>query len=179
MSSDDAIDIMNVINLYALAVDTQQWDLFDRVFVEDVHADFGGAAKWQDLASLKRDFAAIHSPFRATQHTTTNHQAVVSGDRANAISYVHGRFIRPVPAGGDMFESCGWYDDKLARTASGWRIVHRTCRTIWGGGNPRVLETMPGVTVEQQLHSLTGEAQLRSIAFLDALRPRQAHSTID
>lgn len=179
MSSEDTIGIVNVINLYAFAVDTLQWDLLDRVFAADVRADFGGAAKWQDLASLKRDFAAIHGPFRATQHSTTNHQAVVNGDRANAISYVHGRFIRAVPMGGDMFESCGWYDDKLIRTAAGWRIEHRVCRTIWSGGNPRVLETMPGVTVEQQLHSLSGEAQSRSIAFLDALRSRQAHSTID
>ncbi len=172
MSGDDAIAIANVINLYALAVDTQQWDLFDRIFTSNVKADFGGAAKWQDLSSLKRDFAVIHSPFRATQHMTTNHQVAVNGDDANAISYVHGRFIREVPDGADMFESCGWYDDKLARTPAGWRIADRVCRTIWSGGNPRVLQTMPGVTVEPQLHSLGNEAASRNISFLDALRRR-------
>jgi hypothetical protein len=170
MSGDDVIAIANVINLYALAVDTRQWDLFDRVFTSDVRTDFGGAAKWQDLSSLKRDFAAIHSPFRATQHTTTNHQVAVNGEAANAISYVHGRFVREVTDGADMFESCGWYDDKLLRTAAGWRIADRVCRTIWCGGNPRVLQTMPGVTVEQQLHSLGGAAESRNISFLDALR---------
>lgn len=173
MSSDDAITIANVVNLYALAVDTLQWELFDRVFTADAKVDFGGPAKWQDLSSLKRDFAAIHSPFRATQHTTSNHQAAIDGDRAHAMTYVHGRFIREVPGGGDMFESCGWYDDKLVHTPSGWRIAERVSRTIWSGGNPRVLETMPGVTVEQQLTSLGGEAASRNIAYLDALRRKQ------
>lgn len=173
MSGDDVIAITGVINLYALAVDTLQWDLFDRVFTADVTADFGGAANWRDLSSLKRDFAVIHSPFRATQHTTTNHQAVVQGNRARAISYVHGRFIREVPEGGDMFESSGWYDDSLVRTPAGWRIGQRVCRTIWAGGNPRVLQTMPGVTVEQQLHSLSSEAGSRHLSYLDALRHQQ------
>jgi hypothetical protein len=170
MSSDDAIAIANVINLYALAVDTLQWDIFDRVFTADVKADFGGAAKWRDLESLKRDFAVIHAPFRATQHTTTNHQAIVDDNRASAISYVHGRFIRDVPEGGDMFESCGWYDDHLVRGVAGWRIQNRICRTIWSGGNPLVLQTMPGVTVEQELHSLKEEAAALRLSFLEALR---------
>jgi hypothetical protein len=170
MSSDDIAGIINVINLYALAVDTLQFDLFDCVFSHDVCVDFGGAAKWQDLVSLKRDFAVIHSPFDATQHTTTNHQVVVEGHGASAISYVHGRFVRKVAEGGNMFESCGWYDDRIVRTGNGWRIAHRVCRTIWNGGNPRVLQTMPGVTVEPELHSLSAEASARKLSYLDALR---------
>jgi hypothetical protein len=176
MSSDDVVDIINVINLYALAVDTLQFDLFDRVFSRDVSADFGGAAKWQDIASLKRDFVAIHSPFDATQHTTTNHQVIVENDHASAMSYVHGRFVRKVAEGGNMFESCGWYDDKLVRTTEGWRITHRLCRTIWNGGNPRVLQTMPGVTVEPELHSLSGEASARKLSYLDALRRKSGEA---
>jgi hypothetical protein len=29
-------------------VDTQQWALFDRVFTDDIAADFGGAAVWNE-----------------------------------------------------------------------------------------------------------------------------------
>jgi hypothetical protein len=168
MHSEDVVAIINVINLYPLAVDTLRWDLFDQIFTPDIQANFGGAAGWADLASLKRDFETIHRPFEATLHVTTNHQVIVNADRANCISYVHGRFIRQVPVGGSMFESAGWYDDLLIRTDKGWRIKTRSCRSVWSGGNPVVLQTMPGITGEQKLDSLSREAAAGNIAHLIA-----------
>lgn len=172
MCSEDIVRIINVINLYPIAVDTRRWDLFDQVFTADAHAEFGGPARWNDLISLKRDFETIHRPFEATLHVTTNHQVVVDGDRASCLSYVHGRFIREVPAGGSMFESAGWYDDVLVRTGAGWRIQTRSCRTVWSGGNPAVLQTMSGVSGERQLDSLSREAAAGRIGHLDAFGGR-------
>jgi hypothetical protein len=169
VSGEDITEVINVINLYPVAVDTRRWELFDRVFTQDVKTDFGGGARWDDLATLKRDFAVVHGPFEATQHFTTNHQVVVKGDIAHCISYVHGRFIRQVPSGGNMFESCGWYDDALVRTGAGWRISMRACRMVWAGGNPVVLQTMPGVTGDQKLDSLDREAANGNIAYIHAL----------
>ena len=164
----DKTNVIAVLNLYALAVDTQRWDLFNDAFTEDVHADFGGAAVWTTLATLKRDFAAIHSPFNATQHVTTNHNVTIHGDTAHSLSYVHGRFIRQVP-GGNMFESTGWYDDRLVKTRGEWRIVHRVCRMVWWGGNPKVLETVEGIKVEHKLDSLSAEATAGRLAYLRAI----------
>ena len=171
MRGDDVIEIISVVNLYPIAVDTRRWDLFDRIFTADTQADFGGGARWTDLASLKRDFAVVHEPFEATQHVTTNHQVTGDERSANCISYVHGRFIRKVP-GGNMFESAGWYDDALVRTPAGWRISVRTCRSVWAGGNPKVLQTMEGVTGEQQMDSLSRDAAAGKLAFLQALGMR-------
>ena len=165
--------IVNLVNTYPVAVDTHDWALFDRVFTPDVEADFGGGAAWCGLEPLKQAFAMIHAPFTATQHITTNHQVVVAGERASCLSYVHGRFIRPVPAGGDMFESTGWYEDGLVRTPHGWRIARRFCRMQWWGGNPAVLETAPGVKVEHVLDSLRAEAAGGRLAHLDWLHGRQ------
>jgi hypothetical protein len=169
MSAGDIIDIINVINLYPVAVDTRQWDLFDRIFTPDVHTSFGGPAAWNDLAALKRDFAIVHAPFSATMHVTTNHQVLVKDDVATCLSYVHGRFIRQLPEGGSLFESAGWYDDALVRSAAGWRIRNRSCRTVWAAGNPVVLQTMPGITGEQKLDSLSAEAAAGHIAHVAAL----------
>jgi SnoaL-like domain len=168
MYSEDIVQIINIINLYPVAVDTRRWDLLDQVFTEDARIEFGGAAKWNDLISLKRDFELIHRPFEATLHVTTNHQVVVNNDRANCLSYVHGRFIREVPEGGSLFESVGWYDDFLVRSSAGWRIKMRSCRMVWAGGNPAVLQTMPGVSGEQRLDSLSREAGAGRLAHLDA-----------
>jgi hypothetical protein len=169
MASGEIVEIINVINLYPVAVDAQRWELFDLIFTADAQTSFGGPAGWTDLASLKRDFAAIHEPFEATLHFTSNHQVVVDGDTASCISYVRGQFIRDVGEGGNMFESTGWYDDHLVRTPAGWRIRHRECRSVWAGGNPRVLNTQPGMTGEQQMDSLAREARADRVRHLQAL----------
>ena len=172
MSTQEVADVVNTINIYPVALDTQRWDLFDLAFTEDVRADFGGAALWTDLASFKETFAFIHAPFDSTQHVTTNHQVVIDGDRATCLSYVRGLFMRTLPEGGNMFESGGWYDDQLVRTAAGWRIKDRVCRMQWWTGNPAVLETMPGIKVEQVLNTLRGEAAAGTIAHIRSLQQR-------
>jgi len=169
MQAQDITAIVNVINLYPVAVDTQQWKLFDRVFTGDASTDFGGGAIFLGLGLIKQAFAAIHEPFEATQHITTNHQVVVDGDTASCLSYVHGRFIRQVPNGGNLFELTGWYDDQLVRGTDGWRIRIRNCRTVWWGGNPAVLQTTPDVHVETVLKSLRTEARTGNVVHVRRL----------
>jgi len=169
VANDDRMGVMATINLYATAVDTLQFALFDRVFTPDVSIDFGGGAVWSGLDALRQAFVAIHEPFSATQHVTTNHTITVKGDRAHCLSFVHGRFIRDVGEGGNMFESGGWYDDELVRAGEDWLICRRVCRSIWAQGNPKVLETQPGVSGIPQLYSLSAEARAGNLAILDAL----------
>ena len=169
MDSVEIAAITNVVNLYPVAVDTQSWELFDHVFTPDCYVDFGAPAVWTERASLKLAFDMIHAPFAATQHATRGHHVAVDGARATCLSYVLGRFIRDVP-GGNMFESAGWYDDELVRTAAGWRIARRTCRMLWWGGNPAVLQTSPDVPVQPVLDSLMAEGKAGRLAHLEALK---------
>jgi hypothetical protein len=164
--------IRAVLNLYALAVDTQRWDLFDRIFVPDADSDYGGTAHWRDLETLKRDFAVFHDPFEATQHTMTNQLVSVDGNHACSLTYGHWRLIRPMPTGGNMWEGTGWYDDRLARTPDGWRITHRTCRVMWWAGNGHVRETIPGMTFEQDLASLRRDADAGRLSYLKVIADR-------
>lgn len=168
MTARDRDEIMNLINLYALAVDTQRWALFKQVFTPDVDADFGSGVHWRDLETYMRDFAAFHDPFDATQHTMSNHQVTVNGDRANAMTYGHWRLIRDVP-GGNMWEGAGWYDDQLVRTDAGWRINKRVCRVIWWGGNNAVREITPDTKFDDPSISLRGEGDAGNVAYLNAI----------
>jgi hypothetical protein len=170
MSDADRFAIINTINLYPIAVDSLSFDLFDEIFTEDAHVDFGGPAQWNDLTALKRDFLAIHQPFRATQHKTGNHCLNLYGDTAHALSYVHACFVREVEGGGNTYEARGWYDDTFVRTGAGWRIARRTSRNIAATGNEKVLQTMPGVTVDLTFDSLSAEAAAGRVAYFEALR---------
>ncbi len=169
MNSDDIVSITNTINLYATAVDTLQMDLLDRVFTPDIAIDFGGPAAFTGLDTLKAAFVAIHEPFKATQHFTSNHQIAVDGEAATCLSYVRGVFVREMPEGGNMFESTGWYDDQLVHTAQGWRIAKRASLMTWWGGNPDVLRTSPEAGPPEDTASLSAEAKAGRLAHLNAL----------
>jgi 3-phenylpropionate/cinnamic acid dioxygenase small subunit len=161
-------EIIQLLNLYALAVDTQRWDLFDRVFTEYVDADFGPGVHWTSLAQFKADFAAFHAPFDATQHVMTNHLVTEDGDVAHALTYGSWRLIRHAVDGGSLWDGTGWYDDELVRTHLGWRIRKRVCRVVWFTGNPRVKDTLPGVVFEDRTDVLRQEAQAGRLGFLAA-----------
>jgi hypothetical protein len=47
LSEQDLPAIVNVINLYGLAMDTQRWELFDRISTEDIAVDFGPSSQCQ------------------------------------------------------------------------------------------------------------------------------------
>jgi hypothetical protein len=169
MADNDTNAIINLINLYGFAVDTQCWDLFDRIFTGDVDADFSESAHWRDLASFKSDFAAFHDPFDNTQHTMTNHLINVSGDVANAFSNGSWRLVRKAAEGSALWDGTGWYDDELVRSGAGWRIRRRTCRVVHWTGNPLVNETIPGVKFSLNSCVLRREATAGKVRYLKAI----------
>lgn len=169
MSHDDVTTISHLINLYGFAVDTQRWELFDRIFTEDVEADFSDTAHWYDRESFKRDFAVFHDPFDSTQHCMMNHMVHLQGDKANAMTYGTWRLVRKATDGNPLWDGSGWYDDELVRTDNGWRIKHRTCRIIWWVGNPQVNETIPGVVFKLDTTALRRDGEAGNVRFLNAL----------
>jgi SnoaL-like domain len=167
--ANDTLAIIVLINLYGFAVDTQCWDLFDRIFTSDVDADFSEKAHWRDLAAFKADFAVFHNPFDNTQHVMSNHLVIVSGDTAHAFTYGSWRLVRKAADGAALWDGTGWYDDELVRTIAGWRIRKRTCRVVHWTGNPLVNETIPGVKFELNSSVLRREAAAGKVRYLNAI----------
>ena len=167
MSDKEAI--RELVNLYGLAVDSQRWDLFDRIFTDDIDADYSETAHWRDLASYKRDFAAFHDPFDSTQHCMMNHLVNVDGDTAQALTYGTWRLVRKAVDGMPLWDGSGWYDDELVRTSDGWRISTRVCRIVWWVGNPQVNETIPGVKFELDTSVLRREDEAGKVRYLNAI----------
>ena len=141
MSTEDTTEIIQVINLYGLALDAHAWDLMDQIFTPDVHADFGPAgAVWSSLAKVTFAFKDFHETLDNHMHTMMGHVVHVDGDTAHAFTYGDWLLVRNEAKGGSDWLGHGWYDDELARTDRGWRISRRTCRLISSSGNPLVPE---------------------------------------
>jgi hypothetical protein len=167
MSTIDTTEIVNVINLYALAVDATRWDLFERIFTPDVEVNALPNGRWSDLPSLRQRWAEFHDPLDGSTHTFTNHHVIVSGRTAHALSYVMVRLMRQMAQGESFYECGGWYDDQLVRTADGWRIKARTYGSNWWRGNPAV----GGNGFDPTLRPLKRAAAAGEITLLKAFEP--------
>ncbi len=173
MDAHDKAEIIEVLNLYGLALDARRFDLFDRVFTEDVTADFGPAgARWDDLANFKRSFAEFHDTLDNHQHTMMGHVVQVDGDEAHAFSYGNWLLVRDAADGGPSWLGTGWYDDHLVRTAAGWRIRKRVCRLLSWTGNPRVPQPNAEHQPDMKSNSLHAFAAAGKIEFLNVIKAR-------
>lgn len=171
MIEHDKAAIIEILNLYGFALDAHQWDLFDRVFTDDVSADFGPAgASWSGLADFKRSFAEFHETLDNHQHTMMGHLVQVDGDKANAFSWGNWLLVRESAKDGPAWLGTGWYDDELVRTPDGWRIKHRVCRLASWTGNPAVPQPNDEHRPDMQTNSLRQFAQDGKISFLAALK---------
>lgn len=161
----DIPQIVNVVNLYAVALDAQRYAMFDQVFTASVQVDFGGGVVLSDRATLVSAFQAIHAAFSATQHATSGHVVSFGHNEAKCLSYVHARFRRVIDGTDCLFDSTGWYDDRLVESGEGWRIAHRVSRMVSWTGDIRVMQAMGDAPAEFQLMSLAAEAGKGHIGF--------------
>lgn len=171
MAENDKAAIIEVLNLYAFALDAHQWDLFDRVFAPDVSADFGPAgAVWADLEDFKLGFAAFHDRLTSHQHTMFGHLVDVHGDEAHAFSYGNWLLVREGAEGGPTWLGTGWYDDELVRGDSGWRIQRRVCRLQSWSGNPQVPEPTGVQRPDMNPNVLHRVAESGGIGYLNSIK---------
>jgi len=168
----DREEIIQTINLYGLALDTQRWDLFDMVFTSHVHVDYGGKVSWDDLEKFRKDFSGFMAPFDSTQHAMANHVVRVLGDVAHSMTYSNWRLLRHSTYGDPLWEGTSWYDDEWARTHAGWRIRKRVSRMMWSTGNPAVGEVIPGVSYNHAHDSLRDHARDKRMMLLNAIDAR-------
>ena len=165
----DRNDIIQLINLYGFAMDTQRWDLFDRIFAADVDADYGATSHWTDLASFKRDFGSFHEVFDATQHVMTNHLVTMKGNAAHSHTYGAWRLVRHAAGDPPVWDGTGWYDDTWVRTAGGWRISKRMCGVVYWTGNPRVQTPSDDIVFQLDLVSMRKEGREGRLDYLKAI----------
>ena len=167
---EDKVAIGEVLNLYAFALDARQWDLFDRVFTDDVEAVFGPAgAGWTGLAEFKESFALFHDTLDSHVHTMMGQLVNVDGDTANAFSYGNWLLVRAAAEGGPSWLGTGYYDDELVRTSRGWRIKRRVCKLLSWSGNPSVPEPQREHQPDMNAQGLHQLAEAGDIAFLRAI----------
>ena len=170
MIEHDKAAIIELLNLYGLALDAHRWDLFDRIFTQDVQAELGPAgAIWSGLATMKRAFDDFHKKLDNHQHTMMGHLVHVDGDKAYAFTYGNWLLVREAAKGGPQWLGRGWYDDELIRTDLGWRIRRRVARLVSWTGNPLVPEPAYEQHPVMTTNVLRRHGEAGKIGFLQAI----------
>ena len=127
--SDEA-DIAALLNRYARAVDTQDWELYRSVFTDDAVIDYSSAG--QPVGSPNEIVEYFSQAFTAipwTMHYITNIEADIDQDTAK----VRAMFYNPMQLPGMTEQSAcgGYYFHELVRTPDGWRSLHLREENLW------------------------------------------------
>ena len=68
----DHLEIQQVINLYASAIDKHQWSALESVFTEDAEADFIGLGIFEGRQAIADLISAVLTQCSVTQHLLGN-----------------------------------------------------------------------------------------------------------
>jgi len=171
LAEDDRSGIVDTVSRCTIAMNSRQWAMYDDIMTSDCLIDFGVGNVWRDRETFVRGFSGYHNQFDVAQHINSNHVVTISGDEAHCLSYVQGCIIRHAAVGGSVYETAGWYDDRLIRTPDGWRIAERRFRMIRWSGNPAVVQRAEtGESYSPTTFALHTEAAKGAVGYFEALR---------
>ena len=135
--TDDQLAITALLNRYARAVDTKDWELYRSVFTEDALIDYSSAGAVVGTRDEVVDwFAANFGAIPWTMHYITNVEILdSSGDAAT----VRAMFYNPMllPGMTEMSACGGYYHHDVVRTGDGWRSRSLREENLWFTNAPQ------------------------------------------
>ena len=171
MAEQDKAAIIEVMNLYAFALDAHEWDLFDGIFTEDVVMDMGLiGVTWTGRTEFKQGLQNSCAALDAHQHLMTGHLVHVDGDTARAFCYGNWTLVREAAEGGRTWLGMGWYNDELVRVDGGWKFSRRVCRLISWTGNLRVIDPSGKLDLDANSIALFKSHEGRDLGFVKTLK---------
>ena len=130
----DRLDIEKAMRHYAVGLDERRWEEWDLAFSADAAIDFtpmGG--KRESPAQMRERLSKPDPTWLFAQHPLYNTTISLDGDAATAFSHFQMETGRRAETEGEIVRVSGGgsYEDTLARTDDGWRIVERKVFMKW------------------------------------------------
>lgn len=135
----DRIAIDDLLTRYTIAVDDEDFDLLDTVFLTDAVLDYtsagGPRAPYPEVkAWLKQGLRSTHP---ARQHLIAQKQVLIEGDTARVRAYFFNPFTISNEGGAPGYSlGGGYYNHKLLRRPEGWRSIELFELRVWRQGLP-------------------------------------------
>ena len=135
----DELAIAALLNRYARAVDTKDWDLYRSVFTDDAHIDYSANVFQGSLDAAIEFFTGLFSELvTMSMHYITNIESSIDGDTAQ----VRAMYYNPTRFSGATETSTfgGYYHHDLVRTPDGWRSRSLREEMVWTANSPRAAD---------------------------------------
>jgi ketosteroid isomerase-like protein len=126
---DDGQAIIDLTAAYCRFVDAGDFDALRSVFTPEATAELGGSGQ-HGIDEICDRLATALARFVRWEHHIEGHEVHVDGDMATSRCSVRGDHVRPAGETPPVYTIVGHYEDRLARTADGWRITHRSLVVI-------------------------------------------------
>ncbi len=149
MTSDDKLMIAETIYLYAIGIDTKDFDLYGSIFADQVNIDFSSyeGSSVPETTVLTRDqwvsrVRPLFTGLAATQHSMTNPVVIIDGDTASCRMYMQAHHVFEPEKEDSWFTIGGYYDDTLTRDAespSGWKLTGVKLTVLWRKGQESIM----------------------------------------
>ena len=134
--ADDRSEIADLLARYAIACDRREFDSLRTMFTPDAQATYSGVRLEPGIDNIVAHMQPMKN-FPVTQHIVGSMTIAVDGDTATATSYTTVHVVRPLEGGGhDLVHRGLSYDDRLVRTAEGWRFAERFHQVLWSTNQP-------------------------------------------
>ena len=150
MTSDDKLMIAETIYLYAIGIDTKDFDLYGSIFADQVNIDFSSyeGSSVPETTVLTRDqwvsrVRPLFTGLAATQHSMTNPVVIIDGDTASCRMYMQAHHVFEPEKEDSWFTIGGYYDDTLTRDAespSGWKLTGVKLTVLWRKGQESIMQ---------------------------------------
>ena len=140
---EDRNAIIDVVIAYATTIDRGDWAGYAELFTDPVHVDFSEAGL--PAADFPREafvgFAEQGlSRWSARQHLSPNHVVRFDDadpDAATCSSSMYAQHYAEGAPDGGVYLMRGSYENRLVRTAEGWKITSLTQHVAWIEGDPQ------------------------------------------
>ncbi|HUW01686.1 MAG TPA: nuclear transport factor 2 family protein [Acidimicrobiales bacterium] len=123
--ADDRQAIIDLTVAYGRAIDAGDFDALRELFTPDATAELGASGQ-TGIDEICERLATALAPYSRWAHQIGDHEVTVDGDSATARCSVHAIHVRPAGESPPIYTVSGTYEDRLVRTAVGWRITHRS-----------------------------------------------------
>ena len=150
MMPDDKLMIAETIYLYAIGIDTKDFDLYGSIFADQVNIDFSSyeGSSVPETTVLTRDqwvsrVRPLFTGLAATQHSMTNPVVIIDGDTASCRMYMQAHHVFEPEKEDSWFTIGGYYDDTLTRDAespSGWKLTGVKLTVLWRKGQESIMQ---------------------------------------
>lgn len=136
---DERITVLHTVYNYALGIDTRNWDLYRSIFADTVTMDF---ESWNKMPAhviradlLRENIRTYFAGLDATQHSMTNPQVTVAGDRAHCVVYVQAEHFLGDQQPARRFTMGGYYTNELVRFSDAWKFSSVKLTVLWTSGD--------------------------------------------